>query len=274
MIHPLTLDSRNLIREYFNKYPPLFSECTFSNLFMWSQDRPAYFCEINDTLVFLIEENNEMILFGPQAGPLPLEEVLGRLPVNKAVRTTLPSKTLDWEFSTSPNDADYVYKVSDLRDLPDHKYQKKRQLVHGCLDRYECRYEPIDSSNRQECFAFMKKLDLKPKNRRATERLFEYYDHFDIFGGAIRIEGKIQGYMIAKGLNPQTAVGHAENTSHDFHGLSELMIHWFAKHALGGFTYFNLEQDLGIPGLREAKNRFHPDHMIVKWKGVKIQKSR
>lgn len=276
----LTLENRDLIKGYFTQYPPIFSECTFSNLFIWGKDRPTYFCEVDGTLIFLIKEEGEYVIFGPPIGQLPLEEVIRRMPVtiNKAIRTTLPSnlKALDWTFTVSAADADYVYKVSDLIELPGHNYHRKRQLVRGCLDRYKCAYEPLNENNLQECLELMERLYEESSHKHehehehhATIRLFKYYNHFDVFGGVIRIDGQVQGFMIAEELNPNTAVGHAEKTSHDYHGLSELMHHWLAKYSLTDFTYFNLEQDLGIPGLREAKLRFHPDHMIIKWNGMK-----
>ncbi len=271
IIKPLTFNDRNLINGYFSRYPPIFSECTFSNLFIWGEDRPTSFCEIEGTLIFLIEEH---VIFGPPIGPLPIDEIVPRLPfdASKAVRTTLPSnmKALDWTFKTSPENADYVYLVSELKDLPGSKFQKKRQLVRGCLSRYECAYEPLDSSNRDECLDQYRSAGSRhASERHAVERLFKHYNQFDVFGGAIRIEGRIEGFMIAKALNPSTAVGHAEWTNHKFHGLSELMHHWMAKYSLENFSYLNLEQDLGISGLREAKRRFRPDHMVVKWEGRK-----
>ena len=271
MLKPLTLDDRGLIKDYFVRFPPIFSECTFSNLFMWGQDRPTSFCEIEGTLLFFIEDH---VLFGPPVGPLPIEEVVRRLPfdVGKAVRTTLPTdrEALDWTFNTCPEHADYVYLVSDLADLRGSRFQKKRQLVRGCLNRYRCSYEPIEEGNLQECLTLYREAEERhPTERHAVERLFQHYHLFDVFGGAIRIDGRIEGFMIAKALNPSTAVGHAEWTNHNFHGLAELMHHWMAKYSLNDFVYFNLEQDLGIPGLREAKRRFRPDRMIIKWNGWK-----
>ena len=50
----------------------------------------------------------------------------------------------------------------------------------------------------------------------------------------------------------------------EIHGLGQVITHWFAKHALSGFEFVNREQDLGIPGLRQAKESYYPHHMVEK----------
>jgi hypothetical protein len=40
---------------------------------------------------------------------------------------------------------------------------------------------------------------------------------------------------------------------------------YFCKEALSNFTYINREQDLGLPGLRQAKQSYLPDHMVEKF---------
>lgn len=277
-VKPLTFDDQNFIREVFEQHPPVFSEFTFSNLYMWNSSRPTFLCEIEGTIIFLIQDAAKTFqIFGPPFGMLNLDQIIPKLPVEvtKAVRTCLPAENIPgWTFETSPNDADYVYRVSDLVDLPGPLYQKKRQLVRGCLSRYECQYEELQEKNLQECGELQEKVYEEGSRDKgaaleheAAKRLLEKFDQFDVFGGAIRINRRIEGFMIGKKLNPNTAVGHVEKTNLKIHGLSELLHHWFAKYALEGFEYFNVEQDLGIKGLREAKSRFHPDHMVVKWTG-------
>ena len=85
------------------------------------------------------------------------------------------------------------------------------------------------------------------------------------WGGVIRINGAVQAYAIAEELHPGTAVWHFEKAMGGIPGLGQLINQWFAKYGLSGFKYVNREQDLGIPGLRQAKRSYFPDHMVAKY---------
>jgi len=271
---PLTLKDAEFVRKIFEKYPPVFSEFTFSNLMMWREQRPTYIQEINGTVQFLIEAP-ELIAFGPTFGP---HEILPQLPVRKIIRTSLPAEELPgWQFAPAADDADYVYKVSDLVHYHGHRYHRKRQLMHGCSKRYECTYEPLTLDLIPECLDLQKRIiqmtpptESQLREHRAARRLLTEFAHFHYFGGVIRIEDTVEGFMVASRLNATTAVGHVVKSNPEIHGISALLHHWFAEKALPDFTYFNVEQDLGIPGLRESKERFIPDHMVVKYTGLKL----
>jgi hypothetical protein len=49
-----------------------------------------------------------------------------------------------------------------------------------------------------------------------------------------------------------------------FQGLAQVVNQWFTKNNLGDFAYVNREQDLGISGLRKAKESYFPDHLVEK----------
>jgi len=244
---------------------------------MWSEQRPTFVVQIQDTYQFLIEDPN-LVAFGPPFGPLEFHEMLPKLPITKVIRTSLPqTKIPGWSFVSSPNDADYVYTVSDLAHYPGHKYHRKRQLMNGCLNRYECVYEDLTTDIIQECFDLQKRIiqltspdDSQLQEHKAAHYLLNHFSHFHFFGGVIRIHGQVEGLMIASRLNDNTAVGHVEKTNPEIHGISALLHHWFAKKTLPGFEFFNVEQDLGSPGLRDCKQRFIPDHMVVKYTGLKV----
>ena len=90
------------------------------------------------------------------------------------------------------------------------------------------------------------------------------YREFPLTGGAIRIAGTIEAFAVGERLNPSTAVWHFEKAMPHFHGLGQLINQWFTRENLAEFTYVNREQDLGIPGLRKAKESYFPDHLVEK----------
>jgi hypothetical protein len=69
---------------------------------------------------------------------------------------------------------------------------------------------------------------------------------------------------MAETLSPGIAVWHFEKAMADVPGLGQLINQWFARYGLGGFTFVNREQDLGIPGLRQAKESYYPAHLVGK----------
>jgi len=273
----LDFNDADFIRTLFEEYPPIFSEFTFSNLMMWRKQRPTYIENIEGTCIFLVEVQNELMAFGPPLGPAPLHEILLKLPVKKIIRSSLPNEDIpQWQFTSSPDDADYVYRVSNLIEYPGHQYHRKRQLMRGCLNRYQCQYESLTGNNIPECLELQQRIidmmvpdDCQLKEHRAAEYLLQEFSRFHSFGGVIRINGTVEGVMIASRLNATTAVGHVEKTNPDIHGISSLLHHWFAAYELKQYKFFNIEQDLGILGLRDSKSRFIPDHMVVKFTGVK-----
>jgi len=99
----------------------------------------------------------------------------------------------------------------------------------------------------------------------AIAEMFARYEEYDLIGGAIRVDGEIQAYSVGERLNPATAVCHFEKALPGIPGLAQLINHWFAKFSLNAFEYINREQDLGIAGLRQAKESYYPHHLVKKY---------
>lgn len=272
-MQPLTWESREKIREAFRLYPPELSEFTFTNLFMWLKSRPLWFFEVEGTLAFFRKDKEgNWILFGPLFGKMSFEEFLSRLPVAVSGFDRIPFPYVK-RCCSAPDQCDYVYRIQHLTHLEGPRFQRKRQLIHGCIDRYGPIYEVIDQGNigelfllHEEIFADAPKTEGLEEEFIAVKELLNIYFDVRVRGGLIRIDGKAKAFIICGHLNPTTAVGHAEKAARNFYGLSELALHWICTHALQEYTYLNTEQDLGLAGLREAKTRWHPDHMTVKYR--------
>jgi hypothetical protein len=77
--------------------------------------------------------------------------------------------------------------------------------------------------------------------------------------------GRIEAFSIAERLNPTTAVVHFEKANPEWRGMYQLINQWFCRNELLGFEFVNREQDLGIEGLRKAKESYHPHHLVKKF---------
>jgi hypothetical protein len=63
-------------------------------------------------------------------------------------------------------------------------------------------------------------------------------------------------------MNPETAVVHFEKGLPDCAGIYRAVNQETAALLRDRYPFLNRESDLGVPGLREAKERYHPHHMV------------
>ncbi|MBU0674566.1 MAG: DUF2156 domain-containing protein [Proteobacteria bacterium] len=281
---PIDQQSFPLIHDYLDRYPPIISELTLTNIYVWRTARPTWFCEIDNTLIFLIKPDrchtNKWVLFGPPIGPAAIQDIFNHLGSDLigGVRLTadVVSGLDSTRFFIAPDrdNADYVYRVQDLIELKGRNFAGKRNHIKQCLGKYHCEFERLVGDTPDECLELLsqwctiRECDLDPGLRNESRAILETIQHFNnfrLFGGAIRIDGDIAAFCIGERLNHDTAVCHFEKALPHFTGLGQLINQWMARECLQEYTYVNREQDLGIPGLRQAKETYYPDHMIVKF---------
>ena len=284
-IRELTLQDRPMVMDYLRQYPTEVSELTFSNLFVWRFSRPISFVRHEDSLIFFAPANTgpegAFVVFGPPLGLVSPAVVPDLLESNVQGMVRIPSSIAeplengDFCVLEDRDNFDYVYTVSDLAGLEGRRYHKKRNLIKQCLKNYTCRYETIDSGTAGECMRMQEQwceirdCGLNPglcSEYQAIKETFDHYESLDLIGGAIRVDGTIQAFSIGESLFAGTAVWHFEKAMPAIQGLGQLINQWFARNALRDFDFVNREQDLGIPGLRQAKKSYFPHHMVRKFK--------
>jgi len=87
----------------------------------------------------------------------------------------------------------------------------------------------------------------------------------------LRIDGKIQAFSLGELLNPEMAVIHIEKANTQYHGCYAMINQQFAEHCWKDVPYINREEDMGIPGLRQAKRSYHPVKMVEKYTGYLVE---
>jgi hypothetical protein len=283
-LHRLSLADRNVTNSFLTQYPPLVSELTFTNLFIWRNSRPVWLARLENSLLFFVKaggDDDRFILLGRPVGDIPLSEVFAHYGTWLAGAVRLSENalhTLQQNNSLVRDDrdnADYVYKVADLAELSGRRYAKKRNKIKQCLQNFDCQYEHVTRTNLVECREMQARwcearecghLPGLCSENMAIDELFENYWELDgLIGGAIRVNGTIQAYAVGEILHPTTAVCHFEKAMPTIPGLGQLINQWFARYSLQDFEFINREQDLGIAGLRQAKESYFPHHLEKKY---------
>jgi hypothetical protein len=90
-------------------------------------------------------------------------------------------------------------------------------------------------------------------------------------GGAILIHDQVQAFALGERLNETTAVIHIEKANPEFKGIYPMMTQAYAKRWQGVTKHISLEQDLGEPGLRRAKESYYPDYLGREVRGAALR---
>ncbi|MHC4915561.1 MAG: DUF2156 domain-containing protein, partial [Planctomycetota bacterium] len=89
-------------------------------------------------------------------------------------------------------------------------------------------------------------------------------DQLGLVGGVIIVGGRVEALAVGEKLTEDTVAVHFEKAHPGVNGLAQLINREFALREVTCCRWFNREQDLGDPGLRQAKERYNPSHMVEK----------
>jgi hypothetical protein len=166
---------------------------------------------------------------------------------------------------------EYVYRSHDLAALPGRKYLSIRRQLRRFQRSCNYTIEAITGETTPEVNEFLEKwcewkgCDAVPVLANEKEAILFGIAHFTdlgLSGLVIRVDGGIAGMEVFEELNPATAVVHFEKGLPDCEGIYKAVTNETAKVLEGRYEYINRESDMGIEGLREAKMRYHPHHMV------------
>ncbi len=278
---PLELGHKQFFEAAFKNYPPEISEFTFTNLFSWRQCY-GYKVSMLNGLIILRADASKPVFFLPPIGSgdfagaikQVLYDVNGefcRIPENLAM---VFKDDKSFKVKEDRNNFDYLYFSTDLVDLAGRKYDGKRNQIKKFKSEYEYDYVDIPGPDAgqilefEEAWCTIKGCDIVEglnNERRAIREIAGHFEEFKLNSGVIRLKDKICAVAIAEALNPETLVMHILKADPKIPGLYQVMLNDFLRANAGNFVYVNLEQDLGIPGLRASKQSYQPVKLIKKY---------
>lgn len=283
---PLELADKPLFDGLFRASPPEISEYTFTNLYAWRRVYNFQICRLADFIILRLERSGQQFFFDPigtGSGPAEAKkEAISKIATDSAAGfVRLPEATAAlfqresvWSVIPDPDNSDYLFETKQLIELKGKKYDGKRNLIRNFSSHYPHEFAPLGQAHVGESLGFaaawcaVKGCDKVPglrDERVAFVEMLYNLSSFNIIAAAIRVEGQIAAIGLAEPLNPDTLVMHALKARSDMPGLYQTMVREFLAHAGSGYAYLNMEQDLGVAGLRTAKRSYHPVRMVRKY---------
>jgi len=277
----IELEDSSAFDQALKKDPPVISELTFTNIFAWRQAYKFESSLLGGFIILRSLSSGRHIFFPPIGEGDTKGAIVEAFRGGKGIFSRLPESTgrlfendPGYKLTPDRDNSDYLYYSEELISLSGKRFDGKRNLIKKfkSLQRYE--YVEFRAADIEECLFFeedwcrLKNCEAVQgleNERLAIRQMLENFSRFALVAGGIRVDAKIRAIAIGQELNPQTLVIHVLKADPDMAGLYQLMNNEFVSRAAVNYRYVNMEQDLGLEGLRKAKLSYHPAAMVNKY---------
>lgn len=289
--HP-TLEDRGWVTELYKKSGCRGNECSFVNMYLWGRGY-GEIAEVGGYVVqFLKYGGVKYYAYPSGSGELrPVLEALAEdarsyghpmrlLCVTEERRAELETV---WPGAFSYQDNreayDYLYEVERLASLSGKKLQSKRNHCNRFEQNHPNWYvEPITPDNLQECRdmseIWFEQYDGETSEAHdfriekiAMDRAFDDFDGLGLEGLILKDGGEVLAFTMGSEVLPDTFDVNFEKAYASVQGSYPIINREFARRIQKthpGVKYLNREDDMGLPGLRRAKESYHPDILLEK----------
>lgn len=287
------MNFRKLVAEdkaLFDKYKSStsrYSENSFVTLYIWDKYYNLHICEEEGFLFirFTIEGKNQYMF---PRGEGNVKKAFEKL-MDEEEKITLRFITEDekafiessfpdeFTFTLREDLCDYVYETQRLTSFSGKKLHGKKNHVNFFEKTYAYTYETVTKEvAEKECRPLLlrwvddKTKNLNPIEHDAMEKVFDNYELFNLSGGVIRIDGEIVAMTFGERLTDDTVLVQIEKARDDIRGAYPMICKLFLENEFSDTTFVNREEDMGLEGLKKAKESYCPIFKTLKYSGKRI----
>lgn len=284
---PIGINDKKIIEKYFKTENHFLCEYSFTDIFIWSKHYNTQYAVYKDFLYVKSEGGDTDYYMAPE-GEGDFKEAMEALiefanksnrkwclvslypEVKERIEEIFPNK---FEFEENRDNADYVYLAEKLANLSGKKLHKKKNHVNKFMKEYEGRwsYEGLSDSNVKEFFQYQ--LNWCEMDNQflgelcAASVALKNYKELGIVGGILRVDGKIAAVTLGSKSFDDTMIVHIEKADVNINGAYQVINQQFVINSCKDVIYVDREEDLGIEGLRKAKESYYPEFTTLNYIG-------
>lgn len=292
----LNASDANAINEIVSRFKP-YSDFNFISLYSWSLHSQVKFCIYNDCLFLILpdyvtqepsytficgsnyEQNLELFIAWLKSRSLPLDFVL--LPED-VIKNLLPylEKTYTYEILEDRDSFDYILDTRQLSLAEGKKYEDIRYKT-SLFNRTwgdSIKDMSFDPRNHDHKLMAIKLASRWAERKKDNNHL--YQDEIDAFNRFLNISAQ-RGDIIFKAfshhddlialasyerISEDFSLGHFLKFDYNYKNLYYKLVRDICHdHVQIGVPFINIEQDLGIEGMRQAKTHLKPVDFFKKY---------
>lgn len=286
---PIKIEDKERYQRYLMDDVERGCEYSFSNLYLWGRQNTTI---LHDHMILFSQFNRRSVYPYP-VGSGDKKPVLDAIIADAKERgiscritslTAEDKQTLEtlypgmFRFHCDRDSFDYVYAIDDLADLPGRKYQKKRNHCNRFRTDYpDYSVQPLGKDNVQQVQKMLDdwytaKEQEDPESdflmeRTALNKALRHYEELEMDGLVLFNGEAILGFTMGSKLAHDTYDIHFEKAWGDVNGAYAIINYEFARYLREKYPeirFLDREEDMGIEGLRIAKERYFPHHMVEK----------
>ena len=281
--HQLTLSDREAVQAVTLNSGRRNCNYTFANLVGWQFWYYTEVCVLDDAVVLRYTHEGErayMVCTSKDISKELLDALLddsnGNLVLigledNQATRLKTSNSKLQTSVETVRNQYDYIYRRTDLANLHGSHLNAKRNHIHRFRTEHpDFEYRQLTPEMFDECRRLTEiwqeekdASDTIDAEKQVMETIFSNWDALGMIGGSIFVDGQMVAFTYGAAVTNDTIDICVEKADRRIEGAFAIINQQFAEHLPEQFVYLNREEDMGIPGLRQAKLSYHPEILLT-----------
>lgn len=272
-----------LINQYLEKYPPTISVLHVSSIIAWQKNFDFQIREIDGCLCVFANSEKSQFLYWPPIGPATQElikKVFDQMnavnPRTARIENIAAADRHVYEQAQCriyDKANEYIYRKRDIIDYKGNAYKGQRHDVNLAMAQGLTVHE-FQLDYKKACLALFDQwandrrdkfkadviaLDMLQCNRDVHEIMMQESVMLGLKGIVIKKDAQVVAYSLGYSLNESTFVVLLEITHPAIKGLSAFTFqHMCQISAWDKFEYVNAMDDFGLPGVRQAKEHYHP----------------
>jgi len=278
----LEIGHQKAFDDFYRTFPAFYPcEYSFRTLFLWHDSYPVRW-KIHDSRLIIHHRFSDFIMF-PHGEDIPLDEFMAMSDAFAACGRSgnysfVPEKYVKanpglkkhFYIKHNSGNADYVYSTEKLLNLSGRLSRKKNLVSQFKRSHPDISCRSLSGAELAKaaehaiewengCATSDHPLAFESK---AIRRSTEHFDELGLEALGLFAGDRLEAYSVFSRFCNDTCLVHFEKSNPERKGAFQTINNETAKYLKDKCRFINREQDLGLPGLRKAKQSYHPDFMI------------